>query len=225
MHDQQSHRRVPLGVVAGLSVLVVATGSAVAWWGWHSVSRNAPAPSAVQPADPAQPDDGRATSPNAALPGEAQKPQTRSAPLTTEKTLRVYWLKGTGNEIALTPAPVKLSSTGDTSAGLKTALDKLLAGPTSESVTTTIPQATQLQSFAIREDGIHISLSKEFASGGGSSSMTARVAQVLYTATSLNPNAQVWLEIDGKPLETLGGEGLVLDQPLTRKSFERDFSL
>jgi spore germination protein GerM len=77
----------------------------------------------------------------------------------------------------------------------------------------------------VREDGVHINLSKEFTMGGGTASMTARVAQVLYTATSLNPNAQVWLSIEGEPLKTLGGEGLLIEQPLTRKSFEQEFSL
>jgi len=47
--------------------------------------------------------------------------------------------------------------------------------------------------------------------------MSSRVAQVLYTATSLQPNAKVWIDIEGKPLEVLGGEGLLLEQPLTGK--------
>jgi len=51
--------------------------------------------------------------------------------------------------------------------------------------------------------------------------MSSRVAQVLYTATSLQPNAKVWIDIEGKPLEVLGGEGLLLEQPLTRESFEK----
>jgi len=51
--------------------------------------------------------------------------------------------------------------------------------------------------------------------------MSSRVAQVLYTATSLQPNAKVWIDIEGKPLEVLGGEGLLLEQPLTQESFEK----
>jgi len=74
----------------------------------------------------------------------------------------------------------------------------------------------------IQNDGIHVDLSQEFTTGGGSASMSSRVAQVLYTATSLQPNAKVWIDIEGKPLEVLGGEGLLLEQPLTRESFEKN---
>lgn len=55
--------------------------------------------------------------------------------------------------------------------------------------------------------------------------MMGRVGQVVYTATSLNPNAKVYIEVNGKPLEVLGGEGVVFNQPLTRDSFKKDYPL
>jgi spore germination protein GerM len=223
MQEQRSPRRLPASIVAGLSVLIVTTGSAVAWWSWNSISRKNPAPSTIEQAQ--SPQSGQKSPPAASAPGEAQKPQPKLAPTAVEKTLEIYWLKGSGQEIALEPVPVKLSSSGGSNAILKAGMEKLLAGPADPTVTTTIPRNTHLQSMAVRDDGIHINLSPEFKTGGGSTSMTARVAQVLYTATSLDSNAKVWLSIDGKPLEVLGGEGLMLEQPLTRKTFERDFSL
>ncbi len=226
MQDNQSQRRFPLGVVAGLSVLILATGSAVALWSWNTISRRPePLPTAVEHSESVQQPTQKEpkTSTNAATSTNTAKQP--AIPATAEKTLQVYWLKATGNDIALAATPVKLSSQGDSAAVLKVALEKLLAGPSDTSVTTTIPANTKLQSLAMREDGIHVNLSPEFTSGGGSTSMTGRVAQVLYTVTSLSPNAKVWLTVDGKPLEVLGGEGLVLEQPLTRTSFERDFSL
>lgn len=76
------------------------------------------------------------------------------------------------------------------------------------------------------EDGIYVNLSQEFTQGGGSSSMIYRVAQVLYTATSIDPQAPVFISIAGQPLNQnypLGGEGLLLDYPLTRQQFAQEF--
>jgi spore germination protein GerM len=58
--------------------------------------------------------------------------------------------------------------------------------------------------------------------------MIYRVAQVLYTATSLDPKAKVFLSVESQPLDEnhpLGGEGLILRQPMTRQDFAQDFSL
>lgn len=223
MHDHQSPtRRIPAGILAGVSVLILATGSAIAWWGWHTVSqKSSVSPTTQQPGTSQE----VPKSPAASEPTETKQSPSRSAPATTEKTLQVYWLKGAGSDIALKSVPVKVSANENSGSLVKGALEQLLAGPANSTVTTTIPRGTKLKSFAMKDDGVHIDLSKEFTAGGGSTSMTSRLAQVLYTATSLNPGSQVWLSIEGEPLHTLGGEGLMIDQPLTRKGFEKDFSL
>ncbi len=56
--------------------------------------------------------------------------------------------------------------------------------------------------------------------------MIYRVAQVLYTATSIDHEALVYLSIEGIPINEkypLGGEGLLLRYPLTRLQFNQDF--
>lgn len=221
MEDQRSRRQLPLGIMAGLSALVLATGSAVAWWGWQSAHKT---PVAVEHAQNSSEPQQKAPS-IAAAPTTTQKLPTNTAPAPQAKPLQVYWLKASGSTIALSPSPAAINTKDKQNPTVSDAIEALLAGPSDAAVTTTIPRDTKLRSLTVQDDGIHLDLSKAFAQGGGSTSMTARLGQVLYTATSLNPNAKVWLAVEGKPLETLGGEGLMLEQPLTRESFKRDFPL
>jgi spore germination protein GerM len=53
----------------------------------------------------------------------------------------------------------------------------------------------------------------------------SRLGQVVYTATALRPRSKVFIEVNGKQLDVLGGEGLELQQPLTRERFKQDYQL
>jgi spore germination protein GerM len=148
-----------------------------------------------------------------------------SAQPSNQKTVQVYWLKSSGSKIEVVPAPVKIQAGVKSENILEGAFNRLLAGPNDPAHSSTIPKGTQLRNLDVREDGVHVDLSQEFTAGGGSASMTGRVAQILYTATSINPNTNVWIDVEGKRLEVLGGEGLELNQPLTRQNFEKNFDL
>lgn len=90
----------------------------------------------------------------------------------------------------------------------------LLAGPSATEqaagLATTIPGGTRLLGLSIDDGTARVDLSGEFASGGGSLSMTARVAQVVYTLTRFPTVRGVQFLLDGEPVEALGGEGIVL---------------
>ncbi|MBD2022648.1 hypothetical protein H6F43_20910, partial [Leptolyngbya sp. FACHB-36] len=87
---QQPSRRIPLGIAAGFSALVLTTGSAVAWWAWTS---RPPVPATVQssPQSSPAPQEQQAP-PIVASPNSVQKPESKTAPAPTERTLQVYWL-------------------------------------------------------------------------------------------------------------------------------------
>jgi spore germination protein GerM len=49
--------------------------------------------------------------------------------------------------------------------------------------------------------------------------MQMRVAQLVYTATGVAGVDAVRIALDGELVEAIGGEGLVVDHPLTRDEF------
>ncbi|NJR48841.1 MAG: spore germination protein [Leptolyngbyaceae cyanobacterium CSU_1_3] len=229
--DQKSNRRLPIGLIAGLSALMVTGGSAAAFFAWQSSvreSREAPWNVAAsqdsegneQP--PSVAPSGKALPPSSAPIQPSQKTEPKPAPATVEQTAQIFYFKDVGSELELTAIPFKLKSGDTTEAILQGAIETLLADVPDSTLTSVIPSGTQLLSLKVKPDGIHVNLSKSFTTGGGSASMMGRVAQILYTATSSNPNSPVFLSVEGKLLETLGGEGLMLDQPMTRQKFETD---
>ncbi|MCG9891247.1 MAG: GerMN domain-containing protein [Thermosynechococcaceae cyanobacterium MS004] len=137
----------------------------------------------------------------------------------------VYWLSSSGTKLTLTPANIDLPKGDRPETQLSDALARLIQGPANADVTTSIPEETKLNSVKIERDGVHVDLSKAFTSGGGSTSMQARLGQVIYTASSLNPSDPVWISVDGEPLKVLGGEGLEVPQPITRSEFDKNYSL
>lgn len=205
MNNQQGSNRISSGVIAAVSAAVVAVGGGVAW-----MTSRTPSPST--PANPSQ----SVQQPN--------QPTTTQPSNNNEQTANVYWLQPKGNNVDLVPQPVRVAAVQPNQV-LEKAFQNLLAGPTEGTDSTTIPQGTKLLGLKVENDEVHVNLSESFTSGGGSTSMMGRVGQVVYTATTLNPNAKVYIEVNGKPLETIGGEGVVLDQPLTRDSFKKDYPL
>ena len=138
---------------------------------------------------------------------------------------QIYQLEIVDNRIQLTPKTIYTPATS-LGVALTEAIEKLLTQSSTFNPTSTIPPKTRLLNLHIKDDGIHVDLSPEFANGGGSSSMIYRVAQILYTATSIDSQIPVFLSIEGKPLNDdypLGGEGLTLEYPITRQQFDRDF--
>jgi spore germination protein GerM len=141
---------------------------------------------------------------------------------------QVYWLQSNQNKISLVAKllPPSTSTPSSSQQLLTMAIQNLLTAAPSGDLSSTIPQGTKLLSLQALSDGVHIDLSPEFQAGGGSTSMIYRVAQVLYTASSLNPAEKVFISIAGQPIDgdhPFGGEGLILSQPLTRSQFAVDF--
>jgi len=106
-------------------------------------------------------------------------------------------------------------------ARLRGALASLLAGPTPEErkrgVVSEIPGGTAIRSVRIEHGVAIVDLTAGLARGGGSASMLGRVWQVVYTATQFREVHAVQILLDGRRVQTLGGEGVLIGRPLQRQ--------
>jgi spore germination protein GerM len=206
MKNQQGSKRISSGVIAAVSAAVIAVSGGVAWLTLNANHSGVPTPGATS------------------LPGSGNSIPTQPV----NQATNIYWLKNNGRNFEFVPQPVQVqgkASSNKPDQVLEVVFQSLLAGPTEGTGSTTIPKGTKLESLKVKNDEIHVNLSNEFTTGGGSTSMMGRLGQVIYTATTLNPTAKVYIDVNGKKLETLGGEGLEVEQPLTRESFKKDYSL
>lgn len=143
---------------------------------------------------------------------------------------RPYWIEDTGsglrliaNESSTAKSPIESATKPERA--LQEAFTELLSQNPPVPYGSAIPANTRLLDLSIDASGIRIDFSTEFGLGGGSASMQARLGQAIFTATSLDPAAPVWISLEGQPLEILGGEGLLVEQPETRSSFRQRFPL
>ena len=157
---------------------------------------------------------------------EASSPTTPSEPAATATTpgtddeslaLRVYFVRG--EDVGVATREVE-----PTQAVAAAAMRELLAGPDAADrageLGTEIPSGTELRSVSIAEGTATVDLSREFESGGGSTSMTLRVAQVVHTLTQFPSVRRVGFRIEGEPVDAIGGEGVVVSPPVDRADFE-----
>jgi len=220
--------------IVGVSLLLLTLGGA--WWTWQAstptVLYQQAAPTRTERIPTAlQPQKAPPKSQEAAIPKLTEPPtslNSPNSPQTEELQPESYWLKVDGQQISLVPQQVALNAAASSEQALREGVVNLLDNPRTSGQSSAIPPGTRLLSLRSTPEEIYVDLSHEFGQGGGSSSMVYRVAQILYTVTSLDPTANVYLSVEGQVLDEnhpLGGEGLMLRQPLTRQQFTEDFSL
>ncbi|MDY6901074.1 MAG: GerMN domain-containing protein [Cyanobacteriota bacterium] len=161
------------------------------------------------------------------IPRQAEK-LTKENTTVLQLQPKAYLLQVEDEQISLVPQPVSIKKGVSKEIALQKTLNYLFENNQNNQFISTIPQGTKLLGLRIDDTGIHVNLSDEFRYGGGSTSMIYRVAQVLYTASSIEESANVFLSVEGELLDEenpLGGEGLILAEPLTRKQFVEDFSI
>jgi hypothetical protein len=187
-------RLLPLLLITAAAIIVLSAALLAACGGSSDDSSPRPTATVTVTAEPSE------------TPTESPSPSPSATPAPT--TVRLYFLRG--EQLGVAERRVKRTSMPATAS-----MKALLAGPSgseqSAGLGTSIPAGTRLLGLTIDDATARVDLSGEFASGGGSLSMTARVAQVVYTLTRFPTVRSVEFLLDGEPLEALGGEGVALD--------------
>lgn len=149
---------------------------------------------------------------------------TSVAPMTTtsssppgETGLVVYFLLEELEEDAGGPFLVPVYR--DLPAGstpIAASLEALAAGPTdgerdgTPSISSAVPEDTSVRGIDVDGGVARVDLSEEFDDGGGSLSMIARLAQVVYTVTRFDGVERVEFLIEGEPVTVFSSEGIEL---------------
>jgi spore germination protein GerM len=148
---------------------------------------------------------------------ETEPPASETAPPPETITLSVYFMRG--EKVGVAHRQVVKQETVGTAA-----IEELLGGPAPEEeaagLHSEIPEGTVLNSLNIENGIATVDLSSEFDDGGGSLTMFARLAQVVYTLTQFPTVEGVRFELDGEPVDVFSGEGIVLEEPQTREDYE-----
>jgi len=249
MEDRKSRSKSVVATISALAVGATIVGGGLAWL---TIEHNRPqsnTPSKISSPAPVTVDPARINPPTVApilippnppavvppvtskIPPVVPKttPTTPSVAQKQENTVKIWRLDDDGKKTFLVPQERQdpQASSSDPEVRLNRSLSSLVAsaGKPDGNLTSTIPVGTKLLSAKILADGVHVDLSKEFTQGFGATSMIGRLGQVVYTATAQNPDAPVWITVEGKKLEVLGDVGVEIRQPITRQTYDQDFPI
>ena len=181
-----------------------------------------PAPSVAQ----GSPDLTAEPTPSGAAPSaEPTAPSSAGPSPTTGETtvVRAYFFLG--GELGSEGLVPLLRDVPATPAIGTAAMNAMLAGPTEAEraelvITSAVPSGSRLLGLTIEDGVATVDLSREFESGGGSMSISVRLAQVVYTLTQFPTVQSVRFEIEGQPVTVFSSEGLILDGPVDRADYE-----
>lgn len=138
------------------------------------------------------------------------------------QTVNVYFLALDSNDNGIYKKVKREVPKGEDK--LNFAINELLKGPNIVEKTagaySEIPNTTKL--LGIRENGnkIIIDFSSDFQYGGGTDSIYSRMMQLIKTSVENSDNKKVYLYLNGKQIKFIGGEGIMVSQPLSEKSLE-----
>jgi spore germination protein GerM len=133
---------------------------------------------------------------------------------TAPVTVSLHWIRG-GQWLGVSHRSIRATLSVESAA-----VNALFGGTTgteaSAGLASVVPAGSKLLGLSIAHGIAAANFNSMFASGGGSFSMQARIAQVVFTLTQFPTVQKVLFQLNGVTATTFGGEGLILNHPVSR---------
>ena len=155
---------------------------------------------------------------------ETPEPNTQKPEQPVDKVyVNVYFIGQNDNKEEVYKAVNRQYDKDVDGSKIKFAIQALISGPNekerAKGVYTEIPAGTRIISINETADKIILNVNSNFEQGGGTESIYKRLNQIIKTAKR-NTTKPVYLYIEGNKAEVIGGEGIMITQPLNEKSLE-----
>jgi len=149
--------------------------------------------------------------------------QTEETTKNTEQYVNIYFIGKNENNEEVYKAVKRVYNKDVDGSPIRFAVNSLIKGPRAEEkakgVYTEVPVASEVINISELPDKVIVNLNSAFVTGGGTDSLYKRLYQLIKTV-KLNSNLPVYLFIDGQRADVVGGEGIMLSQPLSNSSLE-----
>jgi len=149
-------------------------------------------------------------------PADAQKPDEK-------EYINIYFIGKNEHNEEVYKAVKRVYNKDVDGSKIRFAITALMHGPKPEErrfgVYSEIPSASQIINITEMPNKVIVNLNSAFVTGGGTESLYKRLYQLIKTVR-LNSDLPVYLYIDGQQADVVGGEGIMLSQPLSNSSLE-----
>jgi len=140
-----------------------------------------------------------------------------------EQYVNIYFIGKNENNEEVYKAVKRVYNKDIDGSQIRFAVNALIKGPKPEErakgVYTEIPSDSEVINISELSDKVVVNLNSAYVTGGGTDSLYKRLYQLIKTV-KLNSKLPVYLFIDGQRADVVGGEGIMLSQPLSNSSLE-----
>lgn len=152
-----------------------------------------------------------------------EEPKTIDTDVNKKEYVNIYFIGKNEHNEEVYKAVKRLYNKDVDGSKIRFAVNSLIRGPKAEEkqrgVYTEVPSGSEVISISEQPDKVIVNLNSAFVTGGGTDSLYKRLYQLIKTA-QLNSTIPVYLYIDGQRADVVGGEGIMLSQPLTNTSLD-----